>query len=575
MSKDREYWYVPKRSDLHQAIIFVHGIYEKFNGKSWNASTQDRIGSYLAKNGATNDGRNISPQSVRTLLAGIPQFLGFVKKVDNTTPSKIEVTDVGKRLIEETSKHKNACTFNNLREGHRQGETINYSEFFELQFYKLQLTNPNIISYCSNLSVFPVYCLLKSLEKLNYLDKEELAIYIFRLKDHSEIDFKINEIENFRKLSKSERQALVNNFKKSDIGNKSLVQAPLTSYFFSLCKYLNCFYIDEDKIFLNKNYVPGAYRSFYKNIKPFDYGKEIDLWDDFFTNHEVKSSPIKYEIKNDYSGDVFIIFKRNKRVIYEKILSNREENNENIMFLEIIKDLDNELEVICCETSKVILKKSLIDEKTEISSELDSSDYGGSEIDYKKLIEEHCSSNNYDSHLKRKVKLLNKITGKDLTNDKNLRGGRLEELFYRLIQNDFLKGFLEEEPIWNGNYDDSGLPRPAPGGSIGFGDMVLFIDDLQIIFELTTIKSKSGQEKSEAFSVPHHIQNHAKEHPNKRTIGVYLAPKIHERITEGMKSNSILGDSKLYCFDIERFLDLYDKNKADLKSFFFNLDSIN
>ena len=40
------------------------------------------------------------------------------------------------------------------------------------------------------------------------------------------------------------------------------------------------------------------YRRFYKNIKLFDYGREIDLWDDF-TNHEVKSSPTKHEIKND------------------------------------------------------------------------------------------------------------------------------------------------------------------------------------------------------------------------------------------------------------------------------------
>ena len=40
-----------------------------------------------------------------------------------------------------------------------------------------------------------------------------------------------------------------------------------------------------------------------------------------------------------------------------KRYSNRGENNENIMFLEIIKDLDNELEIICYETSKVILRK--------------------------------------------------------------------------------------------------------------------------------------------------------------------------------------------------------------------------
>ena len=46
---NREYWLIPKSSDLHQSIIFLHGVNEKYNGKSWNSSAQDRLGSYLGK----------------------------------------------------------------------------------------------------------------------------------------------------------------------------------------------------------------------------------------------------------------------------------------------------------------------------------------------------------------------------------------------------------------------------------------------------------------------------------------------------------------------------------------------
>ena len=50
--KDKEYWHIPKRTDLHQSIVFTMGVAEHYNKKTWNASAQDRLGSYLAKKGA-------------------------------------------------------------------------------------------------------------------------------------------------------------------------------------------------------------------------------------------------------------------------------------------------------------------------------------------------------------------------------------------------------------------------------------------------------------------------------------------------------------------------------------------
>tara|TARA_B100001248_G_scaffold140889_1_gene105784 strand:+ start:2658 stop:4376 length:1719 start_codon:yes stop_codon:yes gene_type:complete len=572
MSKEREYWLIPKRSDLHQAIIFVHGIYENYDGKSWNASAQDRIGSYLAKNGATNNGRNISPQSVRTLLAGIPQFFGFINKIESI-PARIEVTKVGKKLIEETLSQKESYRSENLKQGHKEKKTISHSELFELQFRKLQLTNPKQLSYCHNISVFPIFCLLKFLDKLKQLSKEEIAMYLFKVKDHSEIDFVVNEVQNFRNLSLNERKKLINNFKKTDIGNKALVKAPSTSYFLTLCSYLKCFNVNKYEITLNKKYEIDDLLDFYENIFPFDFKDDDNLWNDFFSNNKVKSSPKKHVIKNNYSNDVFITYKRDNKEILQSVISCNNENKGNELILNTLEDIENEIQVICCETHDIVLEESINGRKKTTIIKGKSNHYPKQEnkLENIDLIIEHCSSKTFDSVFRKKIDLISKITGNDFSSDKNLRGGRLEELFFKMLQEDFKEGFLKDEPIWNGSYDNMGMPRPAPGGNIGYGDIVLLIDDLQIIFELTTIKSKSGQERSEAFSVPHHIKNHADKYPNKKTIGIYLAPVIHDRVTKGMESNIILGNSKLFCFEIDKFLNIYETNKTDLVKYFSSL----
>ena len=148
--KDKEYWHIPKRTDLHQSIIFTMGVAEKYHKKTWNASAQDRLGSYLAKKGATNNGRNITPQSIRTLLAAIPQYFGFVYINSSTTPNTIEITEAGKKLIEENKDFINKNRFNNLIIGKQKKLTINISNTFLNQFKKLQITNPFVEQFCDN-----------------------------------------------------------------------------------------------------------------------------------------------------------------------------------------------------------------------------------------------------------------------------------------------------------------------------------------------------------------------------------------------------------------------------------------
>ena len=571
MSKDREYWHIPKRSDLHQAIVFIHGVYEKYHGKSWNASSQDRIGSYLARKGSTNNGRNITPQSIRTLLAAIPQYFGFIIINEDTTPHKIEVTDAGKKIIEETRQYLEEISYSNLREGKKLGALISYSAFFELQFKKLQLSNPNVTSYCSNISVSPIYCIVKLLEQLSYLDKEEIAMYVFKIKDHSEINLKLLEIQNFRKLSSEDRHSLVYQFEQTENGQKALVKAPTTTYFLTLCSYLPFFNIKKGEISLSNSADIDEVLLIYKQLNTFNYEDDRFLWNDFYTNTSVVSSPFKITVKNKYYSDVFVIIYRDKKVVLQKMISTQ--FNDNKLEINILFGIENRIEVYSCDSSDLLLAEVIQDRKEELIIENDpnSNHLSQNKINYYDLINAHINSKTFDDEFIKRLQLINAKTGKDYILDKNLRGGRLEELFYQLLKSKFNEGILKEEPIWNGQYDALGLPRPAPGGK-GYGDIVLFVDELQIIFELTTIHSKSAQEKSEAFSVPDHINNHAIDNPNKKTIGIYLAPLIHKRVSEGMKTNKIIANGELFSFEISTFLELFKNNEGSVKEFLLNLE---
>ena len=87
---------------------------------------------------------------------------------------------------------------------------------------------------------------------------------------------------------------------------------------------------------------------------------------------------------------------------------------------------------------------------------------------------------------------------------------------------------------------------------------------------MITIKAKSGQEKAEAISVPDHIKNHQQEYPELETIGIYLAPLIHQRITSIFQSNLLEHEAEIFCYEIENFLkDLLSiKDKKELIKLF-------
>ena len=182
-NRDKEFWLIPKRANLHQSVILLKGILESnYNGKTWNSSKQDRLGAYLGKNGATNSGRNITPQALRTLLASIPQYFGFTFINTDTTPHTLFITEAGNTILKELDSSLKGYNYSNLREAEKDEGTINYSDTYLKQFLKLQITNPVILKDCESISVFPLIFTLKVLRKTRYLTYEEVALFIFRSK---------------------------------------------------------------------------------------------------------------------------------------------------------------------------------------------------------------------------------------------------------------------------------------------------------------------------------------------------------------------------------------------------------
>lgn len=583
-NRDKEFWLIPKRANLHQSIVLLKGILESnYNGKTWNSSKQDRLGAYLGKNGATNSGRNITPQALRTLLASIPQYFGFTFINTNTTPHTLFITEAGNTILKELDSSLKGYNYSNLREAEKDEGTINYSDTYLKQFLKLQITNPVILKDCESISVFPLIFTLKVLRKTRYLTYEEVALFIFRSKSQNEIDFVTLEIENFRNLEYKRQLQLVEAFKKTHLGNISLVQAPTTSYFQKLCSYTGL--INKSSVSLENNNEKRKVKTIeiisekestidnllkVYDLEPYDFKDNLSLWLQYIGDTEVLNTPKDISILNKTDNEQLVVISENNSIVNGNLIY----PNDVILFPAIEKNnyeinIYNKTDGSIIETINYVYSDKEEIEIENISSknvnELDISD-----ID--KEIIKHINSKDFSEDYLKYILIISKIVNKNLQKSKNLRGSRLEYLFYKFFQK-LENDNIIDEVIWNGKIGQYGIPTPSPGGPTGSPDILLFIDDMIIVVELTTIKAKSQQWSAEGASVPDHIRLIEEKHRDKKIFALYLAPIIHEeRVTKGMLSRLKGYESKLHCLEIDKFLN-YSRNFINKNDFIKFLES--
>lgn len=566
-NRSKEIWLIPKRVNLHQAICLIDGIIERnYDGTSWNPNKQNNLGVNLKKWGATRNGKNISPQAIRTLMASIPQYLGFAYINNNTTPNTICLTETGYDLW---NYHKDSLVkIPNLNDG--KDKIINSSELVLKQMEKLQITNPVILKDCENILVFPFRMTLKLLLKLDYLDIEELAYFVFKIRDESEFNLVTKEIKNFRKLQEEERISIIDEFKNTHIGNITLVKAASSKYYQTLCCLTGI--IDDVRIkpsnlsnTLSSIKIKDEFKKYvndvlikYQGIQPYDFKNNLSLWIEYIGNPKRMIPPFDVEFLNKNDDSIFITIKKDSVPIDCDVLE-----KDSCMYVPMFINEEYEIEISNIEDGQLFYKEKILPNYDNnsflIKSHIKKNFPKYESLD--DLFEEvmvHSKANNFDGKMANYLKVINKITGINKLEDKSLRGAYYENLFYKILN--ILKDNNKiDDVIWNGKISKYGLPVQAPGGKTGTSDIIFSINDIDYVLELTTIKSKAMQFSAECSSVPDHIRLYSQISKNK-VVGIFVAPIIHERNTNTMKSVLEKSNIEILCIEDKNFLELLKSN---------------
>ncbi|MCT1763990.1 AlwI family type II restriction endonuclease [Staphylococcus epidermidis] len=581
MTTEREkgIWFVPKRANVHQMIALLDGIIaRKYDGKIWNATKQDNLNLELKRLGATQKGTKIAPQGMRTLLASV-HFLGFVYLDTSSRPSVLRITKAGYDFY---NYHKS-----NLKPLEKLDNdlTINTSPYVKDQLVKLQITNPIILKYCEDVYVFPYRVTLELIQYLDYLTIEEIAMFVFFIRDSSEIAMKVKEIKNFRNLSRVESEDLVNTFKDTKIGNKTLKQAPSAGYFMQFCtgsgilekrkikmkdtsKKVSALFIKKEKIEWVKE---TLYQ--YKNIVPYNFDNDLNLWIEYFGDIERKTPPFDTNIINKENFDVFYeLFDRSKTLKDSDIISFGDTKK-----ITLFENENYTLTFYHADEYKEIRKlnfQAVKEKNINFKINNDISSYGevikkNTFKDLKSEILEHSESRTFSETMLVRLKILENRTGLNKIDDKSLRGAYLEFLFNKILKT-LKENDIIEEVIWNGSIGKYNLPTQSPGGKLGNPDIIFIKDNVHYVLELTTIKSKSTQEKAELSSVSDHIRLYKNKVNNKQITvkGIFCAPIVHERTHNTMKSILQESNTEIVSLTIIQLLNILEESTK------YNLNSL-
>lgn len=564
-NRSKDIWLIPKRVNLHQTVCLIDGIIKRGYANSvWNEQKQNNLGVNLKKWGATNDGKNISNQSIRTLVASVPQYLGFVFINYETSPSTLILTPAGKRLWE--NHRKELVAIKNLRKD--ADKTIKISKDLLKQMEKLQITNPVILKDCNNIYLFPFRFLLRLLDKIKYIDLEEIAYFLFRSYSDDQVDTVALEIQQFRKYSVEDRAKLIDAFRKTHVGNITLVKAPSARYFISLCLMtgiIENYQLKPNTSNSNKKIsairIKSAYEEYVKDtiqkftdVPVFDFENNLNLWIEYMGEPARETPPISLKFINKNNFELFWSVEKNGLMIDSNIVSEHGEfnvpvfmhegykikifrvSNGDLLFEDVfaIDDKSNHFEIPNITTSKI--------------------PNFGTVKSYSDEIMNHINEKNFSTSILEKLKTIAKITGIDKTEDKHLRGAYLEYYFFMLLKCLESKGIIDEV-IWNGKLGKYGLPNAAPGGKTGTPDIVFKINDIDFILELTTIKAKSTQFRAEGASVPDHIKLYEKT-TSRRVHGIFCAPIIHSRNNSAMESVLKGTNTSITFFEVTQLLEI-------------------
>lgn len=564
-TRSLEIWHIPKRSSIHQTIGAVYILSDKgFNGKSWTSGRKESFNTELKKWGLTENGKPLSPSGRRTLEA-LFKYLGFIYINKSSTPPTIMVTDVGLDLIKHHSLTKK---FKALKDVRKNKQLIKTSPVVKQQMVKLQITNPIIREDCVNILVFPFRVTLKLLLELEYLDIEEIASILFQMKTEDQYDYIKQRIKNFRSLPKSQREAEIDQFKKTEEGILTLKKAPSARYFMSLCEGTGiCEVKRKDKI--KALYLVDGVEQEVKEIihtlegiNPFDFGDNSDLWMEYYGKPNRLRPPkiVRITFNNPVKEEKIVVILKNGQLVDAETFGEDFDKME----IPLFENEDYTIEIIDSKTGIKVKEETFkIDEKhntlkIDIPKSAKENVLTNQEIIH--TIQEMLKSKSgVDDAYMNKLKVISKITGKNINGLRSLlRGGRLEYLLFRILQNLEKEGIIDSV-VWNGSIKKYGIYHPAPGGKAGKPDLIFHADEFTIVLEVTTIGDTRMQWTAEGASIPDHIINYKQKNPTEsKVIGIFSAPKFHTQLVKNLTQHSKVDKVPILCYTLKELLQLLE-----------------
>lgn len=171
-----------------------------------------------------------------------------------------------------------------------------------------------------------------------------------------------------------------------------------------------------------------------------------------------------------------------------------------------------------------------------------------SKEDIVKFIKELITKK-FDDELKEQLALTKSMYPDAKLNEKQIRGGRLEHLIWLYLQKMRIESIIDSA-IWSGKVSDYGLAYPASGKP----DILVYIDNIVIVLEVTIIPDIRMQWSAEGASVPDHVKTFALQNPEKKVIGLFVAPSIHHQLKKNLDTQAKVDRLPMLSITMEEFL---------------------
>jgi hypothetical protein len=119
------------------------------------------------------------------------------------------------------------------------------------------------------------------------------------MKHESDYEKVVNDILNFRESSSEIRKEELTVFKRSPEGQVTLVKAPSVKYYMSFCTYTGLCIQHGNRLGISPGKEKTARELLLKfsDIEPYDFGKNVHLWMQYFGDPTRLAPPRNITIK--------------------------------------------------------------------------------------------------------------------------------------------------------------------------------------------------------------------------------------------------------------------------------------